>query len=408
MPKVVIDTNVLLKNPNILDQYDDVILPIAVIEELDGLKKIDGELGFFARRASKAIENHSNIQFVIKDKYDNIPDGWNVELRDNKIILTALEYDAKLISDDLNVRIKSKAIGVKTEAYIQKQYDSSYRGFKEVEMTEQELADWYIATKKINIWGLNINEYLLIKQNEDIVGSWVFTEYGFQETIEKKKEKLFINNISSNALGKIKPKDNYQTCVIHSLSNNPITMIKGSAGTGKSLLTISYAMSMIEKNKIEKIIIFTNPLATKNSAKLGFYPGSKDQKLLDSSIGHMLSSKLGGIEAVEELIKSNKLVLLPFSDIRGYDTTGMKALVWITEAQNLDIELMRLAIQRVGDDCSVVIDGDYNTQIDHDSFGGNNNGMRRVSEVFRGKEFYGEIELQVIYRSKWAEVANLL
>ena len=307
MPKVVIDTNVLLKNPNILDQYDDVILPIAVIEELDGLKKIDGELGFFARRASKAIENHSNIQFEIKDKYDNIPDGWNVELRDNKIILTALEYDAKLISDDLNVRIKSKAIGVKTEAYIQKQYDSSYRGFKEVEMTEQELADWYIATKKINIWGLNINEYLLIKQNEDIVGSWVFTEYGFQETIEKKKEKLFINNISSNALGKIKPKDNYQTCVIHSLSNNPITMIKGSAGTGKSLLTISYAMSMIEKNKIEKIIIFTNPLATKNSAKLGFYPGSKDQKLLDSSIGHMLSSKLGGIEAVEELIKSNKL-----------------------------------------------------------------------------------------------------
>ena len=408
MSKVVIDTNVLLRNPEILNQYDSIILPIAILEELDGLKKGEGDIGFRARQASKAIEKCSNIEFIIKDKYDNIPEGWNPDLRDNKIILTALENNAKLISDDLNVRIKSRAIGVDSESYFYKECDLSYKGFKEVEMNEEDLANWYINTKKIDKWNINVNEYLLIKQNNEIIDIWVRTKEGFRKVIDKKKEKYFIESINSISLGKMKPKDKYQICVVDSLINNPMTMIKGRAGSGKSLLTIAYAISMIEKCEIDKIIIFTNPLSTKNSCKLGFYPGTKDQKLLDSSIGHMLSSKFGDIDTVEGLIRSNKLILLPFSDIRGYDTTGMKALIWISEAQNLDIDLMKLAIQRVGDDCKVVIDGDYDAQVDSEAFSGNNNGMKRVSEIFRGEEFYGEIELQNTYRSKWCEVADKL
>ena len=108
------------------------------------------------------------------------------------------------------------------------------------------------------------------------------------------------------------------------------------------------------------------------------------------------------------MIKNGSLVLLPFSDIRGFDTTGMRALIWITESQNLDVELMRLAIQRIGDDCQLIIDGDYDAQVDCDAFNNSNNGMRRVSEVFKGQDFYGEIELQNVYRSKWADWANKL
>jgi len=67
-----------------------------------------------------------------------------------------------------------------------------------------------------------------------------------------------------------------------SLLNNQITMIKGPAGTGKSYLAVGYLFYLLEKGKIDKIIIFCNPVAVKNAAKLGFYPGSKDAKLLDS------------------------------------------------------------------------------------------------------------------------------
>ena len=69
---------------------------------------------------------------------------------------------------------------------------------------------------------------------------------------------------------------------------------------------------------------------------------------------------------------------------------------------------MKLAIQRVSDDCKLIIDGDDNSQVDMIAYEGLNNGMKRVSEVFRGKNFYGEIELQEIYRSKIAQIANLI
>lgn len=118
---------------------------------------------------------------------------------------------------------------------------------------------------------------------------------------------------------------------------------------------------MLDKGQIDKIIIFCNTIATKNSAKLGFYPGSRDEKLLDSQIGNLLASKIGSRFEVERLIEEEKLVLLPFSDIRGYDTSGMNAGIYISEAQNLDITLMKLGLERIGSDCICIIDGDMDT-----------------------------------------------
>ena len=198
----------------------------------------------------------------------------------------------------------------------------------------------------------------------------------------------------------------YQQCALNSMSYNKITMLKGAAGTGKSYLALGYLFYMLEKAKIEKIIVFCNTVATLNSARLGFYPGSKDEKLLDSSIGNMLGVKLGGKFAIQELIDDGKLLLLPMSDVRGYDTTGMKAGIYLTEAQNMDISLMKLALQRIGEDCICIIDGDYHTQVDMSQYAGGNNGMRRVSQVFRNEDIYGEIELQNIYRSRIGCIAE--
>ena len=146
-----------------------------------------------------------------------------------------------------------------------------------------------------------------------------------------------------------------------------------------------------QKNKIDKIIIFCNTVATKDSAKLGYYPGTRDEKLLDSQIGNLLSSKFGGRCEVERMIQEEKLVLLPMSDVRGYDTSGMRAGVYISEAQNMSVNLMKLALQRIGEDSICIIDGDCKTQVDDINFAGSNNGMRRASQVFRGHDVYGEI-----------------
>ena len=165
-------------------------------------------------------------------------------------------------------------------------------------------------------------------------------------------------------------------------------------------------MSQLERGKIDKIIIFCNTVATKNSAKLGYLPGTKDEKLLDSQIGNVLASKIGSRIELERLMDEEQIVLLPFSDIRGYDTTGMNAGIYISEAQNLDITLMKLALQRIGEDSVCIIDGDEKTQVDDIAFAGNNNGMKRVSKVYRGEDIYGEIELKMIHRSKIAKIAE--
>ena len=167
-----------------------------------------------------------------------------------------------------------------------------------------------------------------------------FTEGDNEEIIDKMiwdgdtYRTISYGNLNSTYFGNVKPfkNDPYQALAVDSFLNNKITMIKGPAGSGKTFLSLAFLLNALERNKIDKIIVFCNTVATKNSAKLGFYPGTRDEKLLDSQIGNLLSSKLGDKMMVEKLIDENKLVLLPLSDIRGYDTTGMRAGIYISEA----------------------------------------------------------------------------
>ena len=140
--------------------------------------------------------------------------------------------------------------------------------------------------------------------------------------------------------------------------------------------------------------------------RLNDYPGTREDKLLDSQIGNLLAAKLGDRCEVERLMRNNQLLLLPLSDIRGFDTSGMKAGIYISEAQNMDVNLMKLALQRIGEDSICIIDGDCKAQVDDIQFAGANHGMRRLSKVFRGEDLYGEVELQKIHRSKIGNIAE--
>jgi predicted ribonuclease YlaK len=87
---------------------------------------------------------------------------------------------------------------------------------------------------------------------------------------------------------------------------------------------------------------------------------------------------------------------------------GTKVGVYMTEAQNTTIDLMQLVLQRIGEDCICIIEGDDKTQVDLNVYQDSNNGLKRLSKVFRGEDYYGEVTLKNCHRSRIAERAELM
>ncbi len=415
--KYFLDTNALLNYADKLKNLDNIYISSISLEELENIKtsnRKDEEIKFLARRVVRILsENQDKLNVIpLQDNHYSIIESVNLKpTNDNLIIASAVKENTYneviFITDDLLCEIFAKNFFNLRVEKLSNDEDDEYKGYKEVYIDNQNEKDskWLAGiyeNPKNNPCNLYENEYLIVrdKKNKKIIDKLRYTSDGI----------VTFNNktLNSKIIGKIKPLDIYQSCLIDSLINNKMSLVRGKAGTGKSLLCLAYSLSMIESGKYEKLIVFCNPLSSRNSGKLGFYPGSRLEKILDSFVGSMFSSKLGGMEGVYQLIERGSLEILPFSDIRGYDTSGTNSIVYIIEAQNLNIDLMKLAIQRVSDDCKLIIDGDDNSQVDMIAYEGLNNGMKRVSEVFRGKNFYGEIELQEIYRSKIAQIANLM
>lgn len=174
--------------------------------------------------------------------------------------------------------------------------------------------------------------------------------------------------------------------------------------THNTYIALAALFSWLEKGLIDRIVVFCNPVVAKDAAKLGFYPGSVSEKLLQSSVGSILASKLGSATEVERLLSNEQLVLIPAGDARGYETPANSG-VYIMESQNLTSDLLRLLLQRVADGCKVIVDGDYKEQVDVAVYA-DDNGMTKMSEVFRGEDCYGQVELKNIYRSKIANIAD--
>lgn len=374
------------------------------MEHIKVSKNKDEEVKFAARKTLHILDENPekfNVVVVTNDILNIIEEKGLENTPDNQICACATTIpDVLFVTNDIACKTIAKWVfGLNVDS-VKNNIDDEYKGFIEKTLSEPDMAYFYEHLTE-NIYDLLPNQYLIIKdENNEVVDKMKWDGEMYQN--------VKFTNIKTDFFGTIKPYqgDVYQQLVLNSLQTNQVTMIKGPAGTGKSYLGLGFLFYQLEKHKIDKIIVFCNTVATANSAKLGYYPGSKDEKLCDSQIGNMLSSKLGGMIEVQRLIFDGKLSLLPMSDIRGFDTSGMNAGVYITEAQNMDISLMKLALQRIGEDSICIIDGDYMAQVDLAQYAGGNNGMRRMSEVFRGQDFYGEVELQNIYRSKIAAIAD--
>ena len=407
------DTSSLLKQVDSLFESDDQIAISSItFEELENIKTSsnkDADVKFAARKLLHLLDNNIGkyTTIIYQEKFLKPIKKQHLSItNDTKILSCAIELaksnEVIFITNDLALKHIAMLFFPIVESIADEVDD--YRGFKEFFFgSDEEALSLFYSDLTVNRLDLLPNEYLVIRNADGGIVDrlcWTGEEY----------RPLKFSQFTSQHFGNIKPMkgDIYQQFVCDSFLNNKITMVKGPAGSGKTLLSLGFLFDQLEHGKIDKIIVFCNTVATKDSARLGFYPGTKDEKLLDSQIGNLLISKVGGRIEVERMMHDEELILLPMSDIRGYDTSGMRAGIYISEAQNLSVNLMKLALQRIGDDSICIIDGDCKTQVDDIQYAGSNNGMRRVSKVFRGKPIYGEIELQNIHRSDIGKIAELM
>lgn len=407
--------SLLLAGESLFDKEEKFVVSSITFKELERIKTAnnkDPDIKYSARLLLHLFENHPDMYDVVvhQTDYEDVISNMSLDITDDTRILSdAIWYNNNqrvdetiFVTNDLSLKhIANLFFGSKMIESVQEDIDD-YKGYKEINANDKTLAAFY-QDPSFNHYNLHINEYLIIR---DIDGQivdlrvWTGNDHRY----------LNYNDFNSNWFGKVKPYQNdiYQKLLFDSLSNNKITLIKGPAGSGKTFISLAYLMSKLEKGELDHIIVFCNTVATANSARLGFLPGTRDEKLLDSQIGNLLISKFGGRTGVEHLMNEEKLILLPMSDIRGYDTNGSRAGIYISEAQNLDRTLIKLALQRIGEDCICIIDGDEKTQVDDIHFAGINNGMKRVSKVYRGQDIYGEVELRNIYRSRIAQIAEYI
>lgn len=408
---VIMDTNILMQPTyleGILRQYEDVHIPVEVLAELDHLKSQSSserpesrEKAFKARCAIRAIKEHiDKIKFLIHEDTSNM-NRLSMIVDDIIIEHCKLNPEATLITNDINMEIKARALGIDAVNF-HAEPKKNICSVSTLVMTADEYQNFVISHKSERLKQILIGQFVnILGMNGDHYGTYRFLGENMWDPVAK-VEKI------KNYLFDIESRDVYQASAIKSLHDDEFTVITGPAGTGKTLLSLGYCLERMHKEGAV-IHIFVNPVKTRGSEALGFYPGDRNEKLLSNFIGGVLSSKLGDSSEIYRLLDNGGLRIYPFSDIRGIEI-GAGDIMYITEAQNLSVDLMKLAIQRCAEGSKLVVEGDCCTQVDSHYFEGANNGLQRVIDIFTGTTAveFGYINLPIIYRSRMANKAEEL
>src|SRR5690606_35199217 len=273
------------------------------------------------KRLSKKIDNYVDLT----DYKFTLRKDWSKDYTDNVLVQIALEENLAMVTNDILLRKKARLYGI---VVIEPEVSDfiEHKGFKEIYMTQQELSEVYLNLDN-NVFELITNEYVIV--NDDITGElldimkWNGSSL---QSLQDAKGRLG-NGFKTLQFGAFKPRDEQQIMAVDSIFNNQITSLRGKAGSGKSLIALNTAWHLVEKHGY-KLIIFVNPVPSKDAQELGFYKGDKLEKLMQSSVGTMLKSKFGDEFVILEKIQDGDLDILPFVDLRGFDT-GDKTVVWI-------------------------------------------------------------------------------
>lgn len=403
------DTNALLELQSAIFE-DEFAISSESLKELENIKTANNKdqgVKFNARQIARMLlERQTEYTVCIVDKtvIDTVEE-FNLPCNSDNLIcacayLLSKTKEVEFISYDVACNlIASNIFGLNIPINNSPTLEElEYKGFKCVYPTDEEYIQLYEKENSENIFNCKINEYVIFKDKEDNVcdiACWTGTKY----------RKIFDKHIKTLMFDKIKAKDIYQRMAIDSLVNNQMTCISGKAGSGKTLLALMTAMYLIETGKYDRLVVLFNPCPVRGTTQMGYYAGNMIEKSLQTNIGHIFTTKFGDKFAIDNYIAQGKIKLLPMADCRGSEITDNEIL-WITEAENTSADLMKICLSRVSSQAKVIIEGDYD-QIDSVAFE-RNNGMLRAIEVFSGDEMFGYVQLQNVWRSHIAELADKL
>lgn len=402
----VIDTNILLHNPNILEEIEDAVITIRVIEEIDGLKKNNNpEVAYQARRASYAIlSNDSKITYC-KERKDKLS-------VDDELVYFAKKHKWELITNDLNLQIKCRFNKVKCSGY--SKVKDNYTGVIYLPLDFDEAGYNKVLEDMLNTktppQDMYENQFLIIQdKSKEVTDSYGQKHKQVVMSFICKNGKLeIVDNqfIKNKFVNTIKPRNAEQECLIKLLKDRNISIIlaAGTFGVGKSYLLINYALQELEKGNINKIIYVPNNSFNENTREIGALPGD----LFDKESIHMgtLMDIVGPI-VVEEMVNEEKIEVAPISTMRGRSFAN--CIIIVNEAQNLTEDHVKLLIARCGDGTRIFFDGDIK-QADSHVFR-NKNGLKLLSKLKNSPIFskiFGTVRLVNIERSLTAQASAYL
>ncbi len=431
----VIDTNVLLHNPNALFAFADnhVVIPMMVLEELDKFKSANNELGSNSREVARALDRlrmkgslrdgiptpqGGLIQVLIP--YDEIA-GMLPGVNDNRIIGCAqlLKREGKnvfFISKDINARVKADALGIPSEDFENQKInvDELYTGWKRLERDaariKQLSALESIVPNDLEPGlgdKLNANQFVLVQEGDDEDISALFSYDATAKILRR------LDDDPPQLFG-VAPRSLEQRMAFELLLDDRIKLVTlvGQAGTGKTLLALACGLAKVIHDERFKKLLVSRPIMPLGN-DIGYLPGTKDEKLshwmgpiFDNLHFLLASEERDPDEVIKRLIQEESITLEALTYIRGRSIS--KQYLIVDEAQNLTPHEIKTIISRAGQDTKVVLTGDPH-QIDNPYLDASSNGLTYVVERMRGQPLAGHVTLQKSERSELAGIAaNLL
>ncbi len=426
----VIDTNVLLHDPEALEKFDqnDVVLSLTVLEELDNMKRLPNDLGRNARAVVRFLDAlkwkgtgdwQQGVELENGTKLIFFMDGKSAEdfslppnVNSHKIIRAAYALKQQgenvvFVSKDFGSRLKAEAIGLEAEDYenLKASFDTIYRGVVRTEVSKHDIDTFYkdgrFPIPKVTC---RDNEYFVLSspENSTAIGK------------VNKKEGVLEPLLPVGDLWGIKPRNVEQQCALDLLLRDDINLVTlvGQAGTGKTLLALATALHKVFDEGVYSRILVSRPVIPVGR-DIGFLPGTKEEKLqnwmqpiFDNLAFICDSSEKEPNETLRWVMESNKLEMEAVTYIRGRSLPKM--FIIIDEAQNLTPHEVKTIISRAGEGTKVVLAGDP-FQIDNPYLDQDSNGLTVSIDKFQDSPIFGHVFLNTTERSQLAaEAARVL
>lgn len=427
----VIDTNVLVHDPAAITKFEDndVVISLAVLEELDSLKRYTDEVGKNAReviryidslKAEKTGDLHTGVvlpegpkvRIYLNAKAERI-EGFPLPLdrNSNKFLLVAFALQQQgesvvIVSKDFVTRVKAEAMDLESEDYenLKTSYEEIYKGIRKVDVQKRDIDMFFKdGTLPPPEEGFRPNEYALLTSPEK---SSAVCKYNGKA---KKLEPLL--PVTKDIWG-IQPLNVEQRCAIDLLLRDDIQLVTliGPAGTGKTLLALACGMRKVFDEPIYSRILISRPIVPLGK-DIGYLPGTKEEKLyhwmqpIYDNLEFLCSTTSGdgnGPATLEFIMESKKIEMEAVTYIRGRSLPKMYMI--IDEAQNLTPHEVKTIISRAGKGTKVILTGDA-TQIDNPYMDQDSNGLTYVVNKFKNQKIFGHVFLDKTERSELASIA---